>query len=253
MNRLILACCLALTASTSGAAPAAAQGGSAAIAAAIAAPLRPAADTARDGDRKPAALLTFAEVMPGQRIGDLLPGGGYFTRLFSAVAGAKGHIYAIIPAELLVKMAKAADPVDALAAQPGYANVSVIKAPLATLAPPVPLDVVWTSQNYHDVYGFFGADAAAAMDATVYRMLRPGGLFIVVDHAALPGASATAPTTLHRIDRATVKAQVIAAGFVFAGSSNVLANPADAHDLKVFDPAIRGHTDQFVMKFRKPG
>jgi predicted methyltransferase len=78
-------------------------------------------------------------------------------------------------------------------------------------------------------------------------------VFVVLDHSGLPGSSATAPTTLHRIDEATVKAQVLAAGFVLVGESDVLRNPADTRTLAVFDPAIRGHTDQFVLKFRKPG
>jgi predicted methyltransferase len=112
--------------------------------------------------------------------------------------------------------------------------------------------MAWTSDNYHDIYGFFGADHAAAADAAIFSALKPGGVFIVIDHAALPGASATAPTTLHRIDPATVKAQVEAAGFKLEAESPILANPADPHTQKVFDPAIRGRTDQFVFKFRKP-
>ena len=114
------------------------------------------------------------------------------------------------------------------------------------------VDLVWTSDNYHDVYGFFGAQQAAAMDAAVFRALKPGGLFVVIDHTALPGASATAPTTLHRIDPETVKAQVLAAGFVLDATTDVLHNPTDPHTAKVFAPEIKGHTDQFAFRFRKP-
>ena len=129
----------------------------------------------------------------------------------------------------------------------------MVATPAAAMAVPKPVDVAWTSQNYHDIYGYLGVDVAAAMDRAVFAMLRPGGVFVVVDHSGLPGSSATAPTTLHRIEEATVKAQVLAAGFVLAGTSDVLRNPADPRTAAVFAPEIRGHTDQFMLKFRKPG
>lgn len=223
------------------------------VASAIAAPDRPAADTARDADRKPAALLAFAGIAPGQTVADILPGGGYFTRIFSKLVGPAGHVDAVIPAEILQVAPKAADATRAIAAEPGYANVAVVVSPAAELAVPAPVDVAWTSQNYHDVYGFDGPAAAAAFDAAVFRMLKPGGTFIVIDHAAAPGSGDIPEKTLHRIDPAIVKAQVAAAGFVLVGESDALRNPADDHSLKVFDPAIRGHTDQFVLRFRKPG
>jgi predicted methyltransferase len=224
---------------------------STAIATALASADRPAADTQRDANRKPAELLAFAGVKPGQRVADIMPGGGYFTRIFSKVVGPNGKVYAAIPAELLQVAPKAADGAKAIAASPAFANVSVVVAPSAQTAAPEPVDVAWTSDNYHDVYGSFGADQAAQFDAAVFRMLRPGGEFIVIDHAAAAG-NTDAPKTLHRIDPAVVKAQVVAAGFVFEGASDALANPADDHTLKVFDPTLRGHTDQFVFKFRKP-
>jgi predicted methyltransferase len=222
------------------------------IAAAVASPDRPADDTARDADRKPAALLAFAKIAPGERVADIIPGGGYFTRLFSKAVGPKGKVYALFPAEVLARDPKAADAVNASAASPAFSNVTVLTIAKGQWATPEPVDVAWTSQNYHDVYGFFTPAGAAQLDAAVFKMLKPGGEFIVIDHVAKTGASDTAPTTLHRIDPATVKAQVIAAGFVFEGESDALRNPADTHELKVFDPAIRGKTDQFVFRFRKP-
>ena len=114
-------------------------------------------------------------------------------------------------------------------------------------------DMAWTSNNYHDMYGFFGPQQAAAADASIFHALKPGGIFIVIDHIAPAGTSGTSPTTLHRIDLETVKTQVEAAGFKLEAESDILKNPADTHTLKVFDPAIRGKTDQFVFKFRKPG
>ena len=220
--------------------------------AAVASPDRPPTDTARDADRQPAAMLDFAGVKPGMVIADIMPGKGYFTRLFSTATGSAGKVFAVVPAELLRKMADGADAVRAIAAVPAYANVSVVVAPVASMTVPQTVDIAWTSQNYHDVYGFFGPAAAEAMDQAVFAMLRPGGVFVVEDHSALPGASATAPTTLHRIDEETVKVQALEAGFVLAGESDVLHNPQDARTEAVFAPDIRGHTDQFVLKFRKP-
>jgi predicted methyltransferase len=222
------------------------------IAAAVANPDRPAADTARDAQRHPAELLAFAGLKPGDQVIDFIPGGGYFTRIFANVVGAKGRVFAITPSELAAKVPKMAQGIVALAAQPAFSNVTPLVQPVAVTGDGGHVDMAWTSDNYHDIYGFFGADHAAAADAAIFSALKPGGVFIVIDHAALPGASATAPTTLHRIDPATVKAQVEAAGFKLEAESPILANPADPHTQKVFDPAIRGRTDQFVFKFRKP-
>ena len=222
------------------------------ISAAISSPDRPPADVARDAARKPEALIVFAGIKPGERVADIMPGQGYFTRIFSNLVGAKGRVFAIVPSELLQVAPKAADGVKALAADPAFANVTVLIQPTAEISAPAPLDVAWTSDNYHDLYGFFGADKAAAFDAAVFKALKPGGVFIVIDHVAKAGTSDVSPKTLHRIDPQTVKAQLVAAGFKFEGESPILRNEADTHDLKVFAPEIRGHTDQFVFKFRKP-
>jgi predicted methyltransferase len=224
----------------------------ASIAAAVAGKDRPAADIDRDAARRPAELLAFAGVVPSDKIADIMPGQGYFTRLFSAAVGPGGHVYAIVPTELAQAAPKTADAAKALAADPHFANVSALVEPSATLGAPEPLDLAWTSDNYHDLYGFFGAAQAARFDAAVFAMLKPGGVFIVIDHAAAAGADGASGKTLHRIDPAIVRAQVLAAGFTFVAESPVLRNPADGHETTVFSPAIRGHTDQFVLKFRKP-
>ena len=218
---------------------------------------RPAADAARDGARHTLALLVFSEVKPGDRVIDVVPGTGFFTRLFSHVAGPKGHVFAVTPAELAKAKPSLASAIATLATQPEYGNVTAVVEPTAAVGTAAEaagggVDLVWTSDNYHDLYGFFGAQQAAAMDAAVFRALKPGGLFVVIDHVALPGASATAPITLHRIDPETVKAQVLAAGFVLDATTDVLHNPADPHTAKVFAPEIKGHTDQFAFRFRKP-
>ena len=226
---------------------------SAVVAAAIAAPDRPKADTDRDAARQPAELIAFAGVKPGDRVADIMPGGGYFTRLFSKVVGPAGHVYAIIPAELAQVAPKAVAAMTALTAEAPYGNVTLAVMPTAAIAAPAPLDVAWTADNYHDLYGFFGADQAAAFDRAVYKALRPGGVFMVVDHVAAAGAGDASPKTLHRIDPDIVKAQALAAGFVLEAESPILRNPDDPHDATVFSPALRGHTDQFVFRFRKPG
>lgn len=222
------------------------------IAAALAAPDRPKADTDRDADRKPAVMVAFARIKPGDKVGDLIPGRGYFTRIFSHVVGEKGHVFAIVPAEFIEKNPKGGDAVKAVAAEPAYKNVSVVVTPTGDLSVGALLDVVFTAQNYHDVYGYFGADKAAAMNKAILKALKPGGRYVIEDHAA-PGLTDPAVITkIHRIDQATVKAQVIAAGFIYDGESIVLHNATDTHDKSVFDPALRGHTDQFVMAFHKP-
>ena len=224
----------------------------AAVSTALASPDRPKTDSDRDAARHPAELIAFAGVKPGDRVADIMPGGGYFTRIFSKVVGAKGHVYAIIPAELAQVAPKAVEAMTALTAEPPYANVSLLVQPTAEIAAPAPLDVAWTSENYHDLYGFFGAEKAAAFDVAVYKALKPGGLFIVIDHVAKAGSSDTSAKALHRIDPDTVKAQALAAGFLLDGESQILRNPADTHEATVFSPAIRGHTDQFAFRFRKP-
>ena len=247
---MIGAALLAVT--TSGALMAKAPAASAAIAAALAAPDRTKADTDHDADRKPGVIVAFAGVKPGDKVGDLIPGRGYFTRIFSHVVGEKGHVYAVVPAEFIEKNPKGGDAIKAIAAEPAMKNVSVVVTPAGALDVGAPLDVVFTAQNYHDVYGYFGADKAAAMNAAVFKMLKPGGRYVIEDHIAPGLIDSAVITKLHRIDQATVKKQVIAAGFKFDGESIVLHNAADTHDKSVFDPALRGHTDQFLMAFHKP-
>jgi predicted methyltransferase len=125
--------------------------------------------------------------------------------------------------------------------------------PAAQFAAPAKVDVVWTSQNYHDYPDkFMGPTDPAILDKAVFAALKPGGVFVVVDHAAEAGSGLRDTETLHRIDPAFVKTQVTAAGFAFDGESNVLQNPADNHTLLVFKAEIRGHTDQFAYRFKKP-
>src|SRR5208282_5085944 len=211
--------CAASLAAVAAAAPAA-------ISAAVADASRPAADKERDATRKPAETLAFAGVKPGDSVGELLPGGGYFTRILSKVVGAKGHVYALTrprAADAPADKPAPAAPVKAIAAESGYANVQVIESPLTQIAFPAPLDLVWTSQNYHDLHNVPGLDVQA-LDKQVFDALKPGGVYLVLDHAAAAGSGVRDTSTLHRIDPETVKKEVLAAGFVFDGSSDLLRN-----------------------------
>ncbi len=251
---LLAAALLAASCLCAGTSLAAARTPAAAIAAAVADANRPDADKQRDANRKPAETLAFAGVKPGDSVGELLPGGGYFTRLLSKVVGSNGHVYALAPPRPADAPADRPEPaarVKAIAADPAYSNVQVVVTPLTKLAFPAPLDLVWTTQNYHDLHNVPGVDLRV-LDKQVFDALKPGGVFLVLDHAAAPGSADRDTSTLHRIDPETVKKEVLAAGFVLEGSSDLLHRSDDPHTAPVFDPLIRGKTDQFILKFRKP-
>ncbi len=251
-NYILGGCALALALGLSPIAEARQSGVTPDILAAVAASDRPQDDFERDADRKPRELMAFAGIAPGQKVADIIPGGGYFTRIFSHVVGPTGHVYAVVPSELAKGAPAIADAIKIVASDPTHPNVTAPIVPLREVATDKPVDAAWISDDYHDIYGFFGQSAAAQFDAAVFKMVKPGGEFIVIDHVAKAGTSATSPQTLHRIDPDTVIAQVTAAGFTYEGSADVLRNAEDTHERAVFDPAIRGRTDQFVMKFRKP-
>ena len=222
------------------------------ITSAVADPTRPEADRNRDGARKPVETLQFSGVQPGDAVADFNAGAGYFTRLFADVVGSRGQVYALQPVETQPYFAKSTAELRGYAAN--HRNITVsIKTALESLHLPRKLDLFWISQNYHDLHDkAFGPIDIVAFNKAVFDALKPGGSYVVLDHTAAPGAAADVTETLHRIDPATVRREVEAAGFVFDGESRVLANPADPRVISVFDKSIRGHTDQFILKFRKP-
>jgi predicted methyltransferase len=222
------------------------------IQAAVADASRPTADKDRDVNRKPAESVAFAGVKPGDKVGELMPGGGYFTRVLSKTVGANGVVYAMAPTPAAPAAGAQPRPnaIAALAADPGYANIKLAGMEPTTKLPEQ-VDLVWTSQNYHDFARRPDAELAA-LNKMVFDALKPGGVYLVIDHASAPGAGKTVVQTLHRIDPEAVKKDLLAAGFVFDSESKLLQNPKDPHTVAVHDPAYRGTTDQFVLKFRKP-
>ena len=210
-------------------------------------------DSADDARRQLAAVVTFAGVKPGQKVVELVPGQGYWTRAFSNIVGANGHVYTVWPDGMQKYAAKSLATWQGLVTKAPYTNVTLLQQASADLVIPEPVDLVFTCQNYHDYHDkFMGPVDMAAFNKKVFAGLKPGGVFVVIDHVAPAGSGFSATDTTHRVDPEAVKKEVEAAGFVFDGESDALKNPADPHTAAVFDQAIRGHTDQFIFRFRKP-
>jgi predicted methyltransferase len=224
------------------------------VAAAVADPSRPAADTARDANRKPVEVLGFAGVKPGDRVADYAAGAGYFTRLFADIVGPSGRVYASVPSGLYqyANIQKGTAGIEAFIT--GHPNVALqFGDPLAVARYPEKLDLFWIAQNYLDLKDpFMGPVDMGAFNRAVFAALRPGGIYIVLDHVAAPGSPSDVTDTLHRIEPGVVRREAEAAGFRFVGESKVLANPADPHTAGPFDASIQGRTDQFIYKFQKP-
>ena len=242
MRKLITAAALIALA---GAVPSVAQDSapSPAIAAAVADAQRPAADTARDALRKPAEIVAFAGVKPGDKVAEIAPGGGYYTRILAKAVGPQGKVYALMPA-FFANRPGGLDAINALAEQ--YGNIEVVVVDYAATKLPEPVDLVWTTENYHDLAN---ADIAT-VNKWAFEALKPGGIYFVEDHSA-PGTGTSATSTLHRIDPAAVKEQVGAAGFTLEAESDLLRNPNDPHDVN--PRQVQPTSDKFALRFRKPG
>jgi predicted methyltransferase len=226
----------------------------AALDGALADPQRKDQRDASDARRKPGPLVALAGVKPGDKVLDLIPGSGYWTRIFSKIVGPEGKVYAVWPqAYARYSTGNVAD-MKRLSADGYYGNIVTQVQPSAILSAPEPLDVVWTSQNYHDYPDeYMGKDADPnLLNKAVFKILKPGGTYVIIDHMAKPGRGMSYTEKLHRIDPAIVRQQVEAAGFKFAGESKVLNNPADPLDIPVYFKSIRGLTSLFAYKFVKP-
>lgn len=245
MNRQRLAFSAAALIAAAGLAPLAAKTVAVDFGAALTSSERPADDTARDADRQPAAVLAFAGVKPGARIVELAPGGGYYTRLLSLAIGPNGRLYP--------RSARLGQAVMTWAASHGNTAPGIVSATSTALAPE-PVDIVWTTLNYHDFKNIKAGDGdfAGLANRFAFAALKPGGVYLVNDHDAAAGVGASQTNTLHRIEAATVIREVEAAGFKLEAQSDLLRHPGDDHTLKVQESGIRGKTDQFVLRFRKP-
>jgi predicted methyltransferase len=217
------------------------------IAAAIADPARPAVDTARDDLRRPADILAFAQVRPGQRLADIGPGGGYYSRLFAVAVGGGGRVFAVD------RPGTAERPRPMAAIAPTYPNITHLTDGYANWNAGEPLDTIFISQIYHDFYLQQLNIDIPALNRQMFAALKPGGALIIIDHAAPDGAAVgtDGQSASHRIDQAQVVRDLAAAGFVLEAETQVLRNPADNRTLRVFEGDIRGRTDQFVLRFRK--
>ncbi len=232
----------------------AAYAASASNTAALSNAARPATDTSRDEFRKPAELMDFAGIKPGMTVVDLLPGGGYYTHLFAKAVGPQGKVIAYFGVQYDARLTTAGkDPNNQFTdLKQLYPNLSVQHAPLAQFSTPQPVDLIWTSDNYHDTHNASYATDVAAMNKGIFAALKPGGYFIVVDHRAVKGAGAGATEALHRQDEDIAKREIEAAGFKLVAESNILTNAADDDSKRVFEAGEHDHTDQMVLKFQKP-
>src|SRR5450432_3483967 len=193
-------------------------------------------------------VVAFIGLKKGYKVADIVA--GRLTASLAQAVGPTGKVYAVETAEVVKAHPEALVHMKALAAQ--SPNVVISEDPVAT-ALPSGLDAVFIRQNYHDLYDkFMGPADVPAFNKAVFAALKPGGVYVVLDHAAAAGSGISATDTLHRIDPARVKADVLAAGFKLDAESSILANTSDDHTKNVFDPSVRNHTDQFLFRFKKP-
>jgi predicted methyltransferase len=193
-------------------------------------------------------VIAFIGLKPGDKVADVVA--GRLTASIAQAVGPSGKVYAIETAEVVKAHPEIMGMMNGLAAK--MPNVVVSADPVNS---PLPsgLDAVFIRQNYHDLYDkFMGPADVTAFNKAVFAALKPGGVYVVLDHVAAKGSGVEATESLHRIDPARVKKDILAAGFKFDGESSILASSGDDHTKMVFDPSIRGHTDQFLYRFKKP-
>ena len=247
--------CLAISLSFAASTTAAAAKPPAYITAAVASPERMPENVKLDESRKPAEVLHFLGLRPGMRVADPFGGNFYWAEIFARAVGPNGRVTVWQPKQFYSQ--KIYD--NHLAVKAKLPRVELRMSPME--APDIPAgryDLMLINLDYHDVYWEDAKRGIPRMEPdawlrTIYAAMKPGAIVGIIDHAATPGGDTRAVVDkLHRIDPAVVKADFKRAGFQLVASSDMLRNPADDHSLNVFDPKIRGKTDRFVLKFRKP-
>lgn len=254
MRRLVV--CLAALAGIVSAAPAAAD--PAAVAAAVAHPDRIEQDTAMDESRRPVPVLEFLQLENGDRVLDVMAGGGYYTELMARAVGLDGHVVAHNPPGLVERFSL--DPVfERRGVGAGrLPNVELLTVPFADVdLEPASFDFALLHLVMHDLWFEREPDLPrtdpAAFLAELYSGMKPGGIVGVVDHVGLDSTDPRGEVARnHRIAPQVIRAAMETAGFVLDGESAILRNPEDSHELSVFDRAIRGNTDRIVYRFRRP-
>ncbi len=245
-SRLLLAASLCVVAAGAGAAAQLAGD----LRTALDNPGRPEADKARDEGRKPADVIAFLGFGKGDTVMDMIASGGYYTEVLSNTVGPQGKVYAQNPPFILKYNDGVYDKaLTERLANGRLGNVQRVDADFADIdLPPGSLDGAITALNFHDVYND-DPNAATAMLKAMYGLLKPGGVLGLIDHVGLQGAD---NASLHRVPKQRAIDAAKAAGFEVVGESDLLANPGDDHTRMVFAPGLRGHTDRFLLKLRKP-
>ena len=200
-------------------------------------------------------LIRFAGIKAGATVIDVYPGDGDWTRLFSDLVGSQGRVYSFVPAEVAHFKNDPVGRMRELSQEPGRGNVEAVSANVVALADVTqPADVLWLHLFYHDLHTpLMQAKGAttAEFNRAVHAQLKPGGFYVIVDHAASAGTGTSDTSSLHRIDPAAVRREVEAAGFVLEAQSNLLTKKDDPRSAKVFDDSIKGETDRFIYRFVK--
>ena len=219
------------------------------IKSAVADTSRPQRDRDRDALRMPGETLAFAGVKPDMIVGELYPCGGYFSRLLSDIVGPKGMVYGLETTRWKVCL-----PADLkMAAEPGRTNITVDAEAFGAFKLPEKVDLFWITQNYHDLHiKEYGAVDMAAFNRHVFASLKPGGVYFILDHQANPGTTSEQMAVLHRIEKAQVIREVVAAGFRLEAEGEFLHRSSDDHTKPIFDSSVQGKTDQYALKFVRP-